>query len=252
MAGHSHWAGIKHKKAAVDAKRGKIWSKCSKAIIVAAKMGGGDPDTNPRLRLAISDAKAARMPKDNIERAIKKGTGDLEGENLEEVLYEGYGPGGVAVMCDILTDNRNRTAPELRKVFELNGGNLGSTNCVAYMFDRKGLFRVPADKVDEDTLMELALEAGAEDVTRDDDTFEIICDPEVYSDVATGLEEAEIEVDSQEITRISQHTVDVEDAATARKVLSLMEALDDHDDVQNVSSNFNIPDEAMAELEAEA
>ncbi len=175
MAGHSHWAGIKHKKALIDNKRGKLWSKLSKAIIVAAKIGGGDPEANVRLRTAISDAKAGNMPNDTIERAIKKGTGELEGGNVEELLYEGYGPNGVAVMCDIMTDNRNRTAPEIRKIFELHDGKLGSTNCVAWMFERKGLFIIGADQTDEERLMELAMEAGAEDVRQEGDKFELLC-----------------------------------------------------------------------------
>src|SRR5690606_20104443 len=161
MAGHSHWAGIKHKKAVIDAKRGKLWSKLSKAIIVAAKSGGGDPDANLKLRYAINDAKAVSMPKDNIERAIKKGTGEIDGGNLETVLYEGVGPAGVAIMCDILTDNRNRTAPEIRKLFEVCGGKLGATGCAAWMFDRKGVLRIASAKAGEDALMEIALEAGA-------------------------------------------------------------------------------------------
>ncbi len=247
MAGHSHWAGIKHKKALVDAKRGKMWSKLSKAIIVAAKLGGGDPDANLRLRYAIDDAKAVSMPKDNIERAIKKGTGELDSEALEEVVYEGYGAGGVAVLCEILTDNRNRTAPEIRKIFEMSDGKLGSTGCVAWMFDLKGLFLVPAGQTDEDALMELALEAGADDVRRDGDNFEITCDPSVYGDVAEALRQAGIEPEASQIAKIPQTTVDL-DAETARKVLKLMERLDDHDDVQNVSANFNIPDEVMAEI----
>ncbi len=251
MAGHSKYANIKHRKAAVDAKRGKVWTKLSKAITVAAKMGGGDPDANPRLRLAVSDAKAVSMPKDNIERAIKKGTGELESDNLEEVIYEGYGAGGVAVMCDALTDNRNRTAPELRKIFEVNGGSLGSTNCVGYMFDRKGVFLLAADKIGEEQIMELALEAGAEDIQRVEDMWEVTCPPEAYGDLAAALEDAEITTDSQELTRISQHSTAVEDIDTARRVLKLIEALDDHDDIQNVSSNFDIPDEMMAELETE-
>lgn len=251
MAGHSKFANIKHRKAAVDAKRGKVWTKLSKAITVAAKMGGGDSDANPRLRLAISDAKAVSMPKDNIERAVKKGTGELESDNLEEIIYEGYGPGGVAVMADALTDNRNRTAPELRKVFELNGGSLGSTNCVAYMFERKGVFLVATNKVSEEQIMELALEAGADDIERSDDVWEIVSSPEAYSDVAAALEAAEIAVESQELTRISQHSAEVEDLDTARKVLKLMEALDDHDDIQNVSSNYDISDELIAQIEAE-
>ena len=180
MSGHSHWAGIKHKKALVDAKRGKLWSKLSKAIIVAAKIGGGDPDANLRLRYAIDDAKAVSMPKDNIQRAIKKGTGELDGGNLEEVIYEGYGPGGVAMLCEVLTDNRNRTAPEIRKIFEISDGKLGGTGCVAWMFESKGLFLIPADQIDEDKLMEIALEAGADDVRRAGDKFEVTCDPDAY------------------------------------------------------------------------
>jgi YebC/PmpR family DNA-binding regulatory protein len=250
MAGHSHWAGIKHKKALIDNKRGKLWSKISKALMVAAKLGGGDPETNPRLRVPLADARAARMPKDNIERAIKKGTGELAGGDMDEVLYEGYGPGGVAVMCDILTDNRNRTAPEMRKLFEQHGGKLGGTGCVAYLFERKGLVVVPGDQVGEEQLMEVALEAGAEDIKRDGTNFEVICDPETYADLSNALEAAGIEPTVKEITRIPLSTVDL-DVEIGRKVLSLMEALDDHDDVQNVSSNFNIPEEAMAELSQE-
>ena len=172
MAGHSHWAGIKHKKALIDNKRGKIWSKISKAIMV--RKWRRDPATNARLRVPLADARAARMPKDNIERAIKKGTGELDGGNVEEVIYEGYGPGGVAVMCEILTDNRNRTAPELRKVFEVNGGKLGSTGCVAYLFERKGLLVDSADQTDEESLMELALEAGADDAENQGDSFQVL------------------------------------------------------------------------------
>ena len=187
MAGHSHWAGIKHKKALVDNKRGKLWSKLSKAVIIAAKLGGGDPGMNIRLRTAIADAKAGSMPKDTIERAIKKGTGELDGGNFEEVLYEGYGPGGVAVLCDIMTDNRNRTAPEIRKIFDSYNGKLGGTNCVAWMFERKGLFVIPADTVPEDQLMEAALEAGADDVKQVGENFEVTCDPEKYANVARGF-----------------------------------------------------------------
>lgn len=251
MAGHSHWAGIKHKKAAVDAKRGKLWSKLSKAIIVAAKTGGGDPDANLRLRYAIDDAKAVSMPKDNIERAIKKGTGEIAGGNLESVIYEGYGPGGVAVLCEALTDNRNRTAPEIRKAFERADGKLGNTGCVAWMFESKGLFLIPADRTDEDTLMEIALEAGAEDVRRDGDNFVVTSDPSVFRDLAAALADANIEPEVKETTLIPSNTVDVDDAATARKILKLMERLDDLDDVQNVSSNFNIPDDVMAEVAEE-
>ena len=247
MAGHSHWAGIKHKKALIDAKRGKTWSKLSKAIIVAAKMGGGDPDANLRLRYAIDDAKAVSMPKDNIERAIKKGTGELDSDMIEEVVYEGYGAGGVAVLCEIFTDNRNRTAPEIRKIFEMSDGKLGSTGCVAWMFDIKGLFLVPAAQTDEDTLLELALEAGADDVRREGDSFEITCDPSAYEAVSAALKQAGIDPEASQLAKIPKTTVDL-DADTARKVLKLMERLDDHDDVQSASANFNIPDEVMAEI----
>src|SRR5882672_9685686 len=190
MAGHSHWAGIKHKKALIDNKRGKLWSKLAKGIIVAAKTGGGDPAQNLRLRYAIIDAKAGNMPKGTIDRAIKKGTGDLEGVNFEEILYEGYGPGVVAILCDILTDNRNRTAGEVRKIFEIAGGKLGATGCVAWMFDRKGLLSIPADQIEEDTLMELALEAGADDVRREGSSFEVTSDPEVFTSVCDAIEKA--------------------------------------------------------------
>jgi YebC/PmpR family DNA-binding regulatory protein len=248
MAGHSHWAGIKHKKALIDNRRGKLWSKLSKAIIVAAKIGGGDPNANLRLRYAIIDAKAGNMPRDTIDRAIKKGAGELEGANFEEILYEGYGPNGVAILCEILTDNRNRTAGEVRKIFEIAGGKLGATGCVAWMFDRKGLIEIPADQTNEDSLMELALEAGAEDVRRSGSNFEIICDPDAFTSVSDAMDAAGLKPEVRKITRIPKDTVDL-DAASARAVLKLMDALDDHDDVQNVAANFNIPDEAIAAIE---
>jgi YebC/PmpR family DNA-binding regulatory protein len=251
MAGHSPWANIKHRKAAVDAKRGKLWTKLSKAIIVAAQMGGGDPDTNLRLRYAIADAKAVSMPKDNIERAIKRGTGELDGGKVEEVLYEGYGPGGVAILCEIMTDNRNRTAPELRKVFESHDGKLGERpNCVAWMFERKGLFLVSAGKVEEEKLMEVALEAGADDLKREGDTFHVTAPTDAFNAVSDALAAAGIEVESKQLTRIPANTVEVRDVETARSVLALMDALDDHDDVQSVAANFTIPDEAMAAIGA--
>src|SRR5262245_47949726 len=195
MAGHSHWANIAHKKSAIDAKRGKLWSKLAKGIIIAAKAGGGDPNSNLRLRYAIIDAKSGNMPKDTIDRAIKKGTGELEGVNYEEILYEGYGPGGVAVLCDILTDNRNRTAPEVRKIFEMSGGKLGGAGSVAWMFERKGLVAIPAEQTDEDSLMELALEAGADDVQRAGENFEITCSPDVFSNVCDAIEKAALKVE---------------------------------------------------------
>ncbi len=248
MAGHSHWANIAHKKSLIDAKRGKLWSKLSKAIIVAAKMGGGDPEMNLRLRYAIDAAKAVSVPKDNIQRAIKRGTGELEGGNLDEVLYEGYGPAGVAVLCEILTDNRNRTAPEIRTVFEMSGGKLGETGCVSWMFERKGMFLIPAAQIEEDALMELSLDAGADDVKRDGDMYEVTCDPSVFQRVSDALAARELKPETSQIARIPTSTVDL-DAEAGRNVLKLMERLDDHDDVQSVSSNFNIPDEAMAAIE---
>ncbi len=248
MAGHSHWANIARKKSLIDNKRGKLWSKLAKAIIVAAKMGGGDPAANLRLRYAIDAARAVSMPNDNINRAIKTGTGELSSGNLEEMFYEGYGAGGVAVMCEILTDNRNRTAPEIRKIFEMCDGKLGATGCVAWMFERKGLLIVPTDKVDEERLMEVALEAGADDVKRSGDKFEVICDPQSFGAVVDALAAAKIEPESKEITRLPTSTVDLDDPETARNVLNLMERLDNHDDVQSVASNFNIPDEAMAQI----
>ncbi len=248
MAGHSHWANISRKKALIDNKRGKLWSKLAKAIIVAAKMGGGDPDANLRLRYAIADARAVSMPNENITRAIKTGTGELQSGNLEEVIYEGYGPGGVAVMCEILSDNRNRTAPEIRKIFELNDGKLGATNCVAWMFERKGLFVVDSTKIDEDKLMEIALEAGADDVKLSGDKFEVTCDAALFGAVASALQSAGVEPDSSQLTRLPANTVNVDDPDVARKVLNLMEQLDNHDDVQSVAANFSIPDEAMAQI----
>lgn len=252
MAGHSHWAGIKHKKALVDAKRGKLWSRLSKAIIIAAKMGGGDPDMNIRLRTAIDDAKAVSMPKENITRAIKRGTGELAGVTYDSVTYEGYGSGGVAVLCEVLTDNRNRTAPEIRKLFEVSDGKLGAAGCVAWMFEKKGLFLIPIDKADEDKLMEIALEAGADDVSPSGHNYEITCRPESYQAVKEALAAAGVEPEVAELSLIPKNTVDIEDAETARKVLKLMERLDDHDDVQSVSANFNIPDSIMAEIGSEA
>ena len=247
MAGHSHWANIAHKKGAADKKRGKLFGKLSRAIIVAAQSGGGDPTTNLALRYAIDKARKNSMPKDNIERAIKKGTGEGGDANYEEVVYEGYGPEGVAVLCDILTENRNRTAAEIRKIFEVHGGNLGSTNCVAWMFDRKGLFVVPGDNVEEDKVFEIAIEAGADDVNQSGGNFEVTCAVDSFQDVNDALEAAQIPTDVAELSRIASNTVDL-DAGGGRKVLKLMEALEDQDDVQTVTANFNIPDEIMEEV----
>jgi YebC/PmpR family DNA-binding regulatory protein len=248
MAGHSHWANISRKKSVIDAKRGKLWSKLAKAIIVAAKHGGPDPDANLRLRYAIDAAKAVSMPKDNIQRAIRTGTGELKGGNLEESIYEGYAAGGVAVMCEILTDNKNRTAPEIRKVFEACDGKLGSTGCVAYLFQRVGVVRVPQASCGEDQLMELTLEAGASDVKLVGDRWEVTCEPQTMAAVVEAVQKGELQVESNEIMRVPTNTVDVDDVDIARKVLDLVERLDDHDDVQSVAANFNIPDEALAQL----
>jgi YebC/PmpR family DNA-binding regulatory protein len=248
MAGHSHWANISRKKSVIDAKRGKLWSKLAKAIIVAAKHGGPDPDANLRLRYAIDAAKAVSMPKDNIQRAIRTGTGELKGGNLEESIYEGYAVGGVAVMCEILTDNKNRTAPEIRKIFEVCDGKLGSTGCVAYLFQRVGVVRVPQTSCGEDQLMELTLEAGANDVKLVGDRWEVTCEPQAMAAVVEAVQKGGLQVESNEIMRVPTNTVDVDDVDTARKVLDLVERLDDHDDVQSVAANFNIPDEALAQL----
>ncbi len=249
MAGHSHWAGIKHKKAANDAKRGKVWSKVARIIIMAAKAGGGDPGQNLTLRYAIDKAKSANMPKDTIEKAIKKGTGELGAVNYEEVLYEGYAPGGVAIMVEGLTDNRNRTAPEIKKIFEKRGGSLGASGCVNWMFKKKGLITVKTDAADEDTLMDIALSAGADDLENTGGIFEITCDPDAYNELKTALEEKEIPLETAELSMVPENTVAVNDAETARKILALMEGFEDHDDVQEVYANFDIPDDILAQVE---
>ena len=249
MAGHSHSANIAIRKSAVDKKRGALFGKLSKAIMVAARAGGGDPVTNLKLRYAIDKARQASMPRDNIERAIKKGTGELEGETYEEILYEGYAPGGVAVMCEILTDNRNRTAGEIRKIFERNGGNLGATGCVGWMFERKGLFLVPAQNVSEDRLMEVALEAGADDVKDAGKHFEVTCDPAVFDKVLAVFQEQKIPNDLAEVTRVASSSVEVTDVETSAKILALASALDEHEDVQAVTSNYSIPDDVLEQAQ---
>ncbi|MCH8829186.1 MAG: YebC/PmpR family DNA-binding transcriptional regulator [Planctomycetes bacterium] len=251
MSGHSHWANIAAKKGIADKKRGKLFGKLSRAIIVAAQHGGGDPTMNLALRYAIDKARKSSMPKENIERAVKKGCGEGAAEHYEELVYEGYGPAGVAVLCDILTENRNRTAGEIRKIFEVHGGNLGSTGCVSWMFERKGLFIVPAANVEEDALFEIALEAGADDVTRSGESFEVTCSVEAYQSVSAALDEKKIPTDVAELARIPANTVDL-DAVGGRKILKLMESLEDQDDVQSVTANFNIPDEILNEVLTEA
>lgn len=246
MSGHSHWATIKHKKGAIDAKRGKLFSKLSRAIIIAAKHGGGDPETNLKLRYAIDKAREVSMPRDNIERAIKRGTGETEGLVFEEVVYEGY-LGGIAVLVETLTDNRNRTVSEINKIFERAGGKLGSAGSAAYLFERKGLFSVDATTTDEDTLLSIALDAGAEDVKRSGSSFEITCDPAAFAQVQAALAKNNVKPLLSEITQISKAPVDV-DIETGHKVLRLMEALDDHDDSQNVYSSANISEEMVAQM----
>ena len=248
MAGHSHWAGIKYKKAAADAKRGKIWSKIARMIIVAAKQAGGDPSANLSLRYAIDKAKAANMPKDTIEKAVKKGTGELEGTSFEEVLYEGYGPSGVAVMVEALTDNRNRTGPEIKRVFEKHGGSLGTSGCVNWMFTKKGLITVNTANADEEQLLEIALNAGADDLQNTGEVFEITCDPGAYEELKTTLQEKEIATEVAEISMVPQSTIDINDEHTAKRIISLMETFEDHDDVQNTYANFDIPDEIVSRL----
>ncbi len=247
MSGHSHWATIKHKKGAIDAKRGKLFSKLSRAIIIAARHGGDNPDFNLKLRYAIDKAREASMPRDNIERAVKRGTGDLEGMTFEEITYEGYGPGGVAIMVDVVTDNRNRTAGEIRKIFEKGGGNMGSAGCVAFQFERKGLFSVPVTATDEDTLMSIALDAGADDLKRSGSTYEVTCDPHHFKAVQDALQKNGLKPEVSEITQLPKAAMDA-DPETARKVLRLMEALNDHDDVQNVYSTLNITEELAAQV----
>ena len=249
MAGHSHWAGIKHKKALIDAKRGKLWSKLAKAIIVAAKQGGGNPDENIRLRAAIDEAKAVSLPKENIIRAIKRGTGELDPVELEEVLYEGYGPNGVAVMAAGLTDNRNRTAPEIRKIFEVCGGKMGASGCVSWNFDKKGVVEIPVDQKGEEEMMELAIEAGADDVATNEDSYEVQCEPEAFDAVLAAFEQAGLHPEHSEIAYVPRDTMEIKDLETAKKAMKLMDALDEHEDIQKVSANFVIAPEILAQLE---
>ncbi len=249
MAGHSHWAGIKHKKAANDAKRGRVWSKIARVIILAAKAGGGDPGQNLTLRYAIDKAKAANMPKDTIEKAIKKGTGDLGAIEYFDVLYEGYAPGGVAIIVEGITDNRNRTAPEIKKIFEKRGGSMGASGCVSYMFKKKGLITVKTDAADEETLMDIALTAGADDFENIGEVYEITCEPDSYDQLKSALEEKEIPLESSELSRIPDSTIPVDNAETARKLLNLMEDFEDHDDVQEVFGNFDIPDDILSQIQ---
>jgi YebC/PmpR family DNA-binding regulatory protein len=246
LSGHSKWSSIKHKKGAADAKRGKLFSKLSRAIIVAAKEGGGDPANNLALQNAIEKAKSYSMPKDNIDRAIAKGSGaDADADAFETIVYEGYGPEGVAVIVEALTDNRNRTAADVRHVFSKHGGNLGATGAVAWQFDRRGVVVVPADGVDEEELLLVAADGGAEDVERDGDVFQVTSEPEQLSAVREAIEAAGMTVDSSELSLIPKTTVAVEDEAKARQVMRLIDALEDNDDVQDVYANFDIPERVL-------
>lgn len=249
MSGHSKWANIKRKKGKNDAERGKVFTKIAKELAVAVQQGGADPDGNFRLKMVIQKAKAANMPNDNIKRCIDKAAGGGEGINYEEFCYEGYGPAGTAILLEIMTDNRNRTASEVRHLFSRNGGNLGETGCVAWMFDRVGRIVVDMEERDEDDVMMAALDAGADDVTFEDEKAIIITTPEELESVRLGLVDADIDLEEAEVTRIPQNTVVVESLEDAEKVLSLYDALEDHDDVQNAFSNFEISDEIMEQIE---
>jgi YebC/PmpR family DNA-binding regulatory protein len=244
MSGHSKWSSIKHKKGAADAKRGRVFTRLIKEITVAARMGGGDPDGNPRLRTAIQAAKAENMPKDNIERAIKKGTGELEGVSYDEVSYEGYGPGGVALLIECLTDNKNRTVADIKHIFDRQGGSLGEPGCVAWMFEKRGMIIFEKDKVDEEKLLETALEAGAEDVKEEETEFEVIMAPSDFETVKKAFDDEGMTYSVAEISMVPQNTVKLE-GKKAEQMLNLMEAFEDNDDVNNVYANFDIPDEVM-------
>jgi len=248
MGGHSHWAGIKHKKAITDKKRGKVWTKIVREITIAARMGGGDPGGNPRLRKAIDDAKAANMPAENVKRGIQKGTGEIPGVTYEELTLEGYGPGGIAIFCEATSDKANRTTNEVRKIYENNGGNMGSTGTVGWMFQRKGQIFIARNATDEDTLMGLALEAGAEDIKTEESGFEIVTAPADFEKVKAAIEAHKIAIESGELTMIPSNTIKV-DGVEAQKVLKLIEELEAHDDIKNVYANYDMPDSVLAQNE---
>jgi len=249
LSGHSKWANIKHRKAAQDAKRGNLFQKLVKAVIIAAKEGGGDPAMNMRLKAAIDRAKAASVPNDNIIRGIKRGTGEIEGAQYEEITYEAYGPNGVAILIDVLTDNRNRAASEIRAVLTRNGGSLGEAGSVAWMFERKGTIEVSGKDLDEEALMTVALEAGAEDLEQQDEGYAVYTDPASLPDVRDALEKAGYSIERAETEMVPKNTVQISDPEKARKVLRLMDLLEENDDTQNVYGNFDIPDEIMESLE---
>ena len=248
MSGHSKWHSIRHKKGATDAKRGKIFSRLNKELMVAARMGGGDPSANPRLRQAIAAAKSENMPKDNIERAIKKGTGELEGVNYEEYMYEGYAPGGVALLIEVMTDNKNRAAADIRYVFNKRGGSLGEAGCVAWMFEKKGLIIFDQNQVAEDEVLEVALEAGADDVITTEDQYEVHTELSAFESVKQAFDDQELRYTMAELTMMPQNTVNIDDESVAAQVLKLMEAIEDADDVQKVYANFDIPDKILQRI----
>lgn len=249
MAGHSHWAGIKHKKAAQDAKRGKVFSKIARAIIAAARTGGGDPATNLSLRYAIDKARAANMPRDNIDRAVQKGTGELKGAEIAELTYEGYGPGGAGILVQVITENTNRTGPEVRRILEKRGGTLGKPGSVAWNFEKKALLTVSGDAVDEDRLIETALEAGADDVTNEGQAYAVTGPPDAFGDLVAALQRAGISAATSEVGFIPKSRVMLA-ADDARRMIEIIEALEDHDDVQSAITNADLPDEVLAELSA--
>ncbi|MFA5162609.1 MAG: YebC/PmpR family DNA-binding transcriptional regulator [Elusimicrobiales bacterium] len=251
MGGHSHWAGIKHKKALADAKKGKVYTKIIREITIAAKCGGGDIDGNPRLRKAVDDARNVNMPQDNVKRAIMKGTGQLPGAMYEELTYEGYGPAKTAIMVDVTTDNKNRTLAEIRKIFEESGGTLGTSGCVAYMFSHKGFISVPKTSINEDELMSAALDAGAEDVKNPDgNCYEIYTAPADYEKVKTALEAKKLPLETSELSMIASTEVEIKDKRHAELIVKLMDSLEEHDDVKNVYSNFDIPDDLLSKIES--
>ncbi len=250
MSGHSKWATIKHKKAAIDAKRGKAFTKIIKEITVAARMSGGDPDTNPRLRLALSNAKSVNMPSDNIKRAIMKGTGELPGQVIEEIVYEGYGPGGAALYIEVMTDNKNRTVAEIRHILSRHNGNLGSVNSVSWKFERKGVILIDAKQTDEESLLALILDAGGDDLSLEGSQYQVTCDPNDLENVRKAITDTGIAIESAEITMLPKTTVKL-DGKDAEQILKMMERLEEHEDVQNVYSDFDISEELMEKLSAE-
>ncbi|HUT86048.1 MAG TPA: YebC/PmpR family DNA-binding transcriptional regulator [Elusimicrobiales bacterium] len=253
MGGHSHWAGIKHKKAIVDAKKGKVYTKIIREITIAAKLSGGDPDKNPRLRKAMEDAKSVNMPQDNVKRAILKGTGQLPGVSFEEVVYEGYGPAKIAIIVEATTDNKNRTVSEIRKIFDKTGGSIGSTGCVSYMFKTQGYITVKKDTIEEDKLTDITIEAGAQDIKNpsDADYFEIITEPTDLDAVKKNLVDKGVKIETAEITKIPDTTVKISDIKKAQQIVKMMDELDNHEDVKNIYSNFDIPDDIINEIESQ-